>query len=142
MSFECKGCEETFDCWGELWVHRTNVHGSRLKIISRDIACVLCKHRGAEFFGNDFEMAAHLVDSHPNVAMIAELTCIVAFVMEEWDPEPHQEMKRCSVRIERMDVSQYDLPDGWLHLSSSSSSSSSTSSTATLPNTFFTPSHN
>ena len=91
MRFKCKGCDETFNFWGELWVHRTPVHGARLKIISRDIACLLCNHIGEEFFGTEFEMAFHLINLYPRVAMEAPLYHIVALVMAE---EQDENLKR------------------------------------------------
>ena len=105
------------------------------KIMIKDVACKVCRDAGVSFIGTHFEMAFHLINNHKNIHTLKPLASLVYFLMKEVVSQPPT-IRRLDVMMKRLDTSKLDLPDGWLHLSSSSSFSGSPSS---LPDTFFEP---
>ena len=66
------------------------------RIMPRDLACLMCRLEGRSFCGTEYEMAFHLINTHPNVQTWMPLPRLVALVMEEVVSPPPQ-MRRLFV---------------------------------------------
>ena len=82
--------------WGELEVHRTQVHVMINRIMPRYLACLMCRLEGRSFCGTEYEMAFHLINTHPNVQTWMPLPRLVTLVMEEVVSPPPQMWSRVS----------------------------------------------